>query len=62
MYSVGSLFYAIYFFASFPMFFRMDENPKVGGGANWGGRPASSKFTQRAVACGGTSATLQMQK
>lgn len=31
MYSVGSLFYAIYFFVSFPMFFRMDENPKVGG-------------------------------
>lgn len=29
MYSVGSLFYAIYFFVSFPMFFRMDENPKV---------------------------------
>lgn len=25
MYSVGSLFYAIYFFVSFPMFFRMDE-------------------------------------
>ncbi|GAX76555.1 hypothetical protein CEUSTIGMA_g4001.t1 [Chlamydomonas eustigma] len=27
MYSVGSLFYAIYFFVSFPMFFRMDEEP-----------------------------------
>eukprot|EP00191_Tetraselmis_sp_GSL018_P004733 CAMPEP_0177601218 /NCGR_PEP_ID=MMETSP0419_2-20121207/14117_1 /TAXON_ID=582737 /ORGANISM="Tetraselmis sp., Strain GSL018" /LENGTH=169 /DNA_ID=CAMNT_0019094419 /DNA_START=478 /DNA_END=988 /DNA_ORIENTATION=+ len=27
MYSVGSLFYAIYFFVSFPMFFRMDEPP-----------------------------------
>ena len=26
MYSVGSLFYAIYFFVSFPMFYRMDEN------------------------------------
>lgn len=25
MYSVGSLFYAIYFFVSFPMFFRLDE-------------------------------------
>lgn len=25
MYTVGSLFYAIYFFVSFPMFFRMDE-------------------------------------
>lgn len=28
MYSVGSLFYAIYFFVSFPMFFRLDENAK----------------------------------
>lgn len=26
MYTVGSLFYAIYFFVSFPMFFRMHEN------------------------------------
>ena len=26
MYTVGSLFYAIYFFVSFPMFFRMDED------------------------------------
>lgn len=26
MYSVGSLFYAIYFFVTFPMFFRMDED------------------------------------
>jgi hypothetical protein len=25
MYTVGSLFYAIYFFVSFPMFYRMDE-------------------------------------
>ena len=25
MYTVGSLFYAIYFFVSFPMFFRLDE-------------------------------------
>lgn len=31
MYTVGSLFYAIYFFVSFPMFFRMDEAPRVGG-------------------------------
>ena len=31
MYTVGSLFYAIYFFVSFPMFFRMDEDSKVGG-------------------------------
>jgi hypothetical protein len=25
MYTIGSLFYAIYFFVSFPMFYRMDE-------------------------------------
>lgn len=28
MYSVGSLFYAIYFFVSFPMFMRIEEDPK----------------------------------
>lgn len=28
MYTLGSLFYAIYFFVSFPMFFRMDESPR----------------------------------
>lgn len=28
MYTVGSLFYAIYFFVSFPMFYRMDEYTK----------------------------------
>lgn len=28
MYTVGSLFYAIYFFVSFPMFYRMDEYNK----------------------------------
>ena len=27
MYTVGSLFYAIYFFVSFPMFYRIDEVP-----------------------------------
>lgn len=27
MYTFGSLFYAIYFFVSFPLFFRIDENP-----------------------------------
>ncbi|KIZ05892.1 Cycloeucalenol cycloisomerase [Monoraphidium neglectum] len=27
MYSIGSLFYAIYFFVSFPMFMRIDEDP-----------------------------------
>ena len=32
MYRIGSLFYAIYFFVSFPMFYRMDEEkaPKKG--------------------------------
>lgn len=28
MYKTGSLFYAIYFFVSFPMFFRMEEDPR----------------------------------
>ena len=28
MYSIGSLFYAIYFFVSFPAFFVMDEYPR----------------------------------
>lgn len=28
MYTVGSLFYAIYFFVSFPMFYRMDEDTR----------------------------------
>ena len=28
MYTVGSLFYAIYFFVSFPVFFFMDEQPR----------------------------------
>ncbi|XP_002992397.2 cycloeucalenol cycloisomerase [Selaginella moellendorffii] len=27
-YRIGSLFYAIYFFVSFPMFIRLDENPR----------------------------------
>lgn len=30
MYTVGSLFYAIYFFVSFPMFYRMDEVSDAG--------------------------------
>uniref|UniRef100_A0A7S2QSM8 Cycloeucalenol cycloisomerase n=1 Tax=Chlamydomonas chlamydogama TaxID=225041 RepID=A0A7S2QSM8_9CHLO len=29
MYTIGSLFYAIYFFVSFPLFYIMDEDPKV---------------------------------
>ncbi len=33
MYSMGSLFYAIYFFVSFPMFYRMEEAPTA---AKWG--------------------------
>ena len=32
MYTVGSLFYAIYFWVSFPAFFVMDENPR---GKKW---------------------------
>ena len=28
MYSVGSFFYAIYFFVSFPMFFLLDEDAR----------------------------------
>eukprot|EP00803_Ostreobium_quekettii_P001838 evm.model.scf_2928.1 EVM.evm.TU.scf_2928.1 scf_2928:3937-5187(+) len=28
MYTVGSLFYAIYFFVSFPLFYRIEENPR----------------------------------
>jgi cycloeucalenol cycloisomerase len=28
MYSIGSLFYAIYFFVSFPLFYRMDESTR----------------------------------
>jgi len=31
MYTVGSLFYAIYFFVSFPVYFQMDEAPR----SNW---------------------------
>jgi hypothetical protein len=29
MYTLGSLFYAIYFFVSFPMFYRIDEDPRA---------------------------------
>lgn len=28
MYRTGSLFYAIYFFVSFPVFYQMDEEPR----------------------------------
>ena len=28
MYTWGSVFYAIYFWVSFPVFFMMDENPR----------------------------------
>ena len=34
MYSVGSLFYAIYFFVGFPMFYRMDEASGCVGGSS----------------------------
>ena len=29
MYTIGSLFYAIYFFVGFPLFFEMDEGPRL---------------------------------
>lgn len=35
MYSIGSLFYAIYFFVSFPMFYRMDEEGGKKGYGVW---------------------------
>jgi cycloeucalenol cycloisomerase len=35
MYKVGSLFYAIYFFVSFPMFYRMDEEAGKKGYGLW---------------------------
>lgn len=35
MYRIGSLFYAIYFFVSFPMFYRMDELPRQKGYSLW---------------------------
>ena len=41
MYRVGSLFYAIYFFVSFPMFYRMDEQEDVGGASKKRGRGSS---------------------
>lgn len=51
MYSVGSLFYALYFFVSFPWFFAMDEdeedeeNEAVGGGEK--GKKKEEKETKR---------------
>jgi len=38
MYSVGSLFYAIYFFVSFPWFFAMDEDEGDEGEGRRGGK------------------------
>lgn len=35
MYTVGSLFYAIYFWVSFPAFYFMDENPGAKKHALW---------------------------
>src|SRR3989338_9017931 len=35
MYTVGSVFYGIYFFASFPMFFRLDEPTEHQQPTNW---------------------------
>ena len=55
MYRVGSLFYAIYFFASFPMFLRIDEDGAEGGG------PAAAKrrrWTLGAVALDALAASM----
>lgn len=35
MYTVGSLFYAIYFFVSFPMFYRLEEQARAKGLTLW---------------------------
>lgn len=43
MYTVGSLFYAIYFFVSFPMFYRMDEPPLTAARGSAGSK--ASKWT-----------------
>jgi cycloeucalenol cycloisomerase len=43
MYTVGSLFYAIYFWVSFPLFMRIDEH-------EWGTAAAKSRWTLRNVA------------
>lgn len=43
MYSIGSLFYAIYFFVSFPMFMRIDEEAK---GRRWSLGEVSSRHTR----------------
>ncbi|KAF8063107.1 CPI1 [Scenedesmus sp. PABB004] len=53
MYSVGSLFYAIYFFVSFPMVLRLDETPR---GRRWGlgeltSLPSSSFRDRSAALC-----------
>jgi hypothetical protein len=42
MYSIGSLFYAIYFFVSFPMFMRLDEQV---GGRRWSLRKVRDHHT-----------------
>lgn len=46
MYTVGSLFYAIYFFVSFPWFFAMDEEEEEGGK----GKQSAPKWTLRRAA------------
>jgi hypothetical protein len=65
MYTVGSLFYAIYFFASFPMFMRIDEHP---GDRRWSlgqvgpegvqGRAPSAAGRTVAAACTAAAGTL----
>ncbi len=49
MYTVGSLFYAIYFFVSFPMFYRIDEYPQKRCGGASAGAAARGRAGTRAV-------------
>ena len=57
MYTVGSLFYAIYFFVSFPMFYRMDEPPLTAARGSPGSK--ASKWTPTQVRHGSMHVTLQ---
>jgi len=47
MYSVGSLFYALYFFVSFPWFFAMDEDEDEGEGEDEGEEGAGGDETKK---------------
>jgi hypothetical protein len=48
VYSIGSLFYAIYFFVSFPMFMRLDEQVA---GQRWNLREVSFFLTYINCVC-----------